>query len=349
MRQIYRSIRFILIALSATLLVVACQPTTVEQSPEVTADCRIVNHELGETQICGQPQKVAVISPHLLDNILALGVQPAAFAQAVSPGIEAFDNPIEQIPYIGKWVTTQPIGLGSRNTPSLERLKRLQPDLILGEPWQKSQYSLLSQIAPTLLFNEKGTPNEIESWQQNIIEVAKALGREDKLKALLAAHDAQIAKARTALLPVLKAYPRVFLMSTNVGLTQPKSGSDTSLLRLLQEIGFKIIPPPGFTGSRVPLSWEVIPDIEADLIIVAAWDDDLALNPEDSRPESSMEATWAKDPLLNSMPLFQQGRVLFGDYYLWGGVTRGPLSDQLILESLPDLLLPTVKETKSGA
>ncbi|MEN8444323.1 MAG: ABC transporter substrate-binding protein [Cyanobacteria bacterium J06555_13] len=344
MCQIYQSIRFILIALSATLLVVACQPAAVDQPTGVTADCRIVNHELGETQICGQPQKVAVISPRILDSMLALGVQPTAFAQAVRPGIEVFDNPTEQIPYIGKWVTTQPIGLGSRNTPSLERLKQLQPDLIMGEPWQSGFSKVMNQIAPTLFFNDAQDPNEIGSWQQDITEIARALGKEEAVNDVLAQHEAQIARARAALQPVLKAYPRISLITANVEMTQLKSGFDTSLARLLEEIGFEVLLPPGYTGnSSIALSWEIIPSIDSDLMIVAAWDSDLALNPEDSTPQNSMRDQWAQNPLLNSMPTFQQGRVIFVDYYLSGGVTRGPLSDQVILESLPDLLLRTVK------
>lgn len=46
------------------------------------------------------------------------------------------------------------------------------------------------------------------------------------------------------------------------------------------------------------------------------------------------------------MPAFQQGRVFFVDYYLWSGVMRGPLSDKLILEALPDLLLSSVERAE---
>ncbi|VEP13004.1 hypothetical protein H1P_1770011 [Hyella patelloides LEGE 07179] len=56
-----------------------------------------------------------------------------------------------------------------------------------------------------------------------------------------------------------------------------------------------------------------------------------------------LEKKWAQKPLLKSMPVFQQGRVFFVDSYLWSGHTRGPLTDQLILEALPDLLLDSVK------
>jgi ABC-type Fe3+-hydroxamate transport system substrate-binding protein len=73
----------------------------------------------------------------LCQQNLALGVQPAGFAQNVNPRIKIFDNLTEQIPYLGKWVTTKPMGLGTHNSPSLERLTQLQPDIILGADWQR--------------------------------------------------------------------------------------------------------------------------------------------------------------------------------------------------------------------
>lgn len=357
------------LGLCTVALIVACDRTTYQEgnrtayqegnrvsnssdnsSAGTSESCRLVEHEIGETEVCGQPQNVAVISPHILDSMLALGVQPAAFAQAVSPGIKIFDNPIEQIPYIGKWVTTQPIGLGSRNMPSLERLKLLQPDLILGESWQKSSYDILNKIAPTLLFDDHSDPNIVGSWQQDITEIAQALGREEQVEDLLAKNKAQIAQVQESLQPLIDAYPRVFFLTSNVRMTKIKSGSDTSLARLLGEMGFEIVLPPSDTGTKsVSLSMEVVPSIDSDFMIVAAWDNDLALNPEESTPQSSIQAQWAKNPLLSSMPLYQQGRMVFVDYYLSGGVSRGPLSDQVILESLPDLLLPIIKEAKSGA
>ncbi|NEQ86363.1 MAG: ABC transporter substrate-binding protein, partial [Moorea sp. SIO2I5] len=48
------------------------------QSP--TSDCRTVAHDLGETQICGQPQKVVALSAYNLDLLLSLNMQPAGYA-----------------------------------------------------------------------------------------------------------------------------------------------------------------------------------------------------------------------------------------------------------------------------
>jgi iron complex transport system substrate-binding protein len=236
------------------------------------------------------------------------------------------------------------MGLGDRNSPSLERLTLLQPDLILGEESNnKDEYFLLTQIAPTLLFSDLKNPDEIQSWQQDIDGIAKALGKQDQVEELLAAYDRQIAQARAALQPVLQAYPRVFIMASNAGATVPESQPESTVGKLLQEIGFEIIRPPGFADSRATISWEILPQIETDLIIVMSWSKYVALNSEDTMPKDTAQKKWAQNSLLNSMAVFQQGRVFFVDYYLWSGVTRGPLSERLILEALPDLLLSSVK------
>ena len=355
--MIFRPIRFLLLMLSLALLIVACQTDSVKQastpstgsgSTSTADDCRIVEHSMGKTEVCGQPEKVVALSPHILDSILALGIQPAGLAQSVNSKIKIYDDPSAQIPYLGKWITTQPIGLGVHTAPSLERLTQLQPDLILGEDWQGDKYSLLSQIAPTLLFSDRQDPNKIQSWEQDIDGIAKALGREAQVKQLLAAHEKQIAQAREALQPVLQAYPRIFLIASNLRATDLESQPESTVGRLLEEIGFEIVRPPGFADSRTAISWEIVPKIETDLVIVMTWDNYVSWNPEDTMSEAAMQEKWAQNPLLNSMPVFQQGRVFFVDYYLWSGVTRGPLSDRLILEALPDLLLKSVEEKNSA-
>ena len=353
-RQIRQLILFLLLMLSVALLIVACQNFSVEQPPTAssskpaTNNCRIVKHSMGKTEVCGQPEKVVALSPHILDSILALGVQPAGLAQSVNSKSKIYDNPSAQIPYLGQWVTTQPIGLGVHTAPSLERLTQLQPDLILGEDWQNDKYPLLTQIAPTLLFSETKNPNQIQSWQQDIEGIAEALGREAQVKQLLAAHEKQIAQAREALQPVLQAYPRIFLIASNLRATDLESQPESTVGRLLEEIGFEIVRPSGFANSRATISWEIVPKIETDLVIVMTWDNYVSWNPEDTMSEAAMQEKWAQNPLLNSMPAFQQGRVFFVDYYLWSGVTRGPLSDKLILESLPNLLRTSVEEKNSA-
>jgi iron complex transport system substrate-binding protein len=116
--------------------------------------------------------------------------------------------------------------------------------------------------------------------------------------------------------------------------TQPKS----TTARLLRELGFKIVESPGVLGEG-EMSWEMLPEIETDLMIVLSWSDDSF-----DHPEAILHEKWTNNSLLNSMPIFQQNRVFLVDYQLWGSNIRGPLTDRLILEALPDLLMSSMEE-----
>jgi ABC-type Fe3+-hydroxamate transport system substrate-binding protein len=57
-------------------------------------------------------------------------------------------------------------------------------------------------------------------------------------------------------------------------------------------------------------------------------------------PQERLKENWNKNPLLKAIPAARAERVLFVDYQLWGSMTRGPITDQLILQRLPELLSP---------
>ncbi|NEQ87897.1 MAG: ABC transporter substrate-binding protein [Moorea sp. SIO2I5] len=142
-------------------------------SPSATpSECQTIQHNLGETQICGQPQKVVVLGPNLLELLLVLEVQPVGYADYFSFPYREFDQPDQQIPHLGERITSQPSNVGSLFEPSLEAIAKLKPDLILGifEAHQ-NKYPLLSEIAPTLLLNYR--PDQ--GWQQNLQVIANAL------------------------------------------------------------------------------------------------------------------------------------------------------------------------------
>lgn len=63
-----------------------------------TGDCQTVRHLGGETQICGQPQRIVVLNSKMLDIVLSLGVQPIGYAEIFSNRRGDFDQPSQQIP-----------------------------------------------------------------------------------------------------------------------------------------------------------------------------------------------------------------------------------------------------------
>jgi iron complex transport system substrate-binding protein len=325
--------------------------TSDRPSPVNSESCRLIQHEMGETEVCGQPQKVVALSPHMLDNMLALGVQPVAYAESRDSKIQTYNNPTEQIPYLGKWVTTKPIGLGSRESPSLERLTLLKPDLILGEKFaSEDKYSLLTQIAPTLLFDDKLADGQ-HSWQKNINEIGKALSREDQAKELLINYSEKVIAVREQLASVVKAHPRMLVIESDSQSHNIFLAEYNLAAKLLQEIGFEIVSSKN--SSILPeskpfedfsqISIELLPQIETDFICVLAWAN------EDYNPQRALKQVWEINPLLKQVPAFKEGHIFFVSYNLWGSLTRGPLTDQLILEALPDLLLNSVEEEKPNA
>jgi iron complex transport system substrate-binding protein len=336
--------QYIGLVMVTVILITACQ-TGVPNSHNLksgqvpSTDCRVVKHAGGKTTICGQPQKVVALEPKMLGMMLALDVQPSAYAEAYLLRQRQFDNPSRQIPHLGNFVTTQPINLGDRTNPSLETLTLLKPDLILGMKFQENQ--LLSAIAPTVLID-----NTQETWQDNIPIVAKALHREDKVQQLIASHKQQLAKVRTQLAPLVNTHPRVLNVICNQSMDYMEIRYHGGIVRLLEEIGFQPVLLKDVErkpGVRPQINLEILSQLDADIIVVQTWLDHWNGTSTYNVPLEALKQKWTKNPLLHNSRAWQEGRVYFVDYKLWGGFLSGPIADSLMLEQLPTLLLSHIQ------
>jgi len=309
-----------------------------EQSPEsaiapTQADCRSVDHDAGETKICQQPKRVVALSMHMLDLLLALDQQPIGYTPVNLVLTERFYQPKQQIPYLGNYVTTQPVNVGSRSEPSLETLVILNPDLILGETgFHQKIYPQLSQISPTLLFGG-ALQNQ---WQQSLQAIAKALHCPRKADRVIVTHRQHIASSRMALAEVISSLPLCLLLGTG-DLQQPiqlRTGGDYAG-GLLQDVGFTLVTPSKTrsTAGEITISLEIIPQLAPNLVIVQAWNTD-----EIDSPLETVRRQWQQSPILQSMEASQTGRVYFVDYQLWS-ISRGPVAAELVLQQLEALLL----------
>ncbi|NDJ17903.1 iron-siderophore ABC transporter substrate-binding protein [Myxacorys almedinensis] len=348
-RQVRLSLhRYIGLVIVTVILITACQSgipnsRNLDSSQSPSTDCRAVKHAGGETTICGQPQKIAALEPKLLSMMLALDAQPSAYADAYLVRSRQFDNPSKQIPYLGKFVTSQPINLGDRNNPSLESLTLLKPDLILGMKSQESK--LLSAIASTVLID-----NKEENWQENIQILAKALHREDNVQQVIASHKQHLAEVRTKLAPLVNSHPRVLTVVCNQSMDYIEISYSGDSVQLLEEIGFQSVLLKDVerrSGVRPQVTIETLSQLDADIIIVQTWLDDWDGKSTYNVPLEELKQKWAKNPLLQNSRAWREGRVHFVDYQLWGSVIGGPIADSLILEQLPKLLLSPV-QSNSG-
>ena len=360
MLMISKILKLMFLAFITSWVVLACSSsdTTVQQTSNTNQsnnNCRTIEHALDTTEICGQPEKIVVLSPHHLDLLLSLGYQPAGYGfPYATPGTpqpeDKFDNPARQIPYLGDQVTTQPVNLGLGGEPSLEKLAALKPDVIFGEIRNKGSYDLLKQIAPTLIWDVRTVGGQ---WQQTIKDMAKVLGDEQRAEKAIATHQKAIDEARQDFASVVEKYPKLLLLGMSrlqdqVAVIQP----DTYLGEVMQGVGFEIVSLPSVKTNKpsVPISVEALPQLnEADIIIVLGYSPDSEATIDTSSEKSldsfvqtsqskSAKQSWQSNKIANSLEASQSDRVYFTTYYLWNGL-NGPNGTQLILEELRDFLL----------
>ncbi|URD52966.1 iron-siderophore ABC transporter substrate-binding protein [Chroococcidiopsis sp. CCNUC1] len=290
-----------------------------------TSSCQVIQHISGKTQVCGQPQQVVALSPPLLDIMLALGVQPLAYAEVDLFTRRKFDKPEAQIPFLGKYITTKPINLGSRDRPSQELLLWLKPDLILGEPeYNKNNYHLLAKIAPTLLFRIQ----EKDDWQQHISAIARALGREERAKQVIAEYKQQIAQTKAALAPIAAQQRRILVLGFGRLIADSfVLDPEEFVCGILQELGFEIITVGSREQERFSLSLEVLPQIETDAILIL---------PSGNNTIANAQQQWSENPILRSLSADRGGKVYFTDFQLTR--IRGPIAAETFVNRMREIL-----------
>ncbi|PIG94309.1 iron dicitrate-binding protein [Gloeocapsopsis sp. IPPAS B-1203] len=319
----HRRLKIIVLSVLTCLLVTACGTIRHINSPNVSvaSNCQIVKHDVGETQICGQPETIAALSPPLLDILLSLGIQPAAYAEVNPLSDRVFSRPSEQIPYLGKRVTSQPVNLGDRQNPSIETLLQLKPNLILGENYLEINYKLYSKIAPTLLYEVQG-----DRWQQVILQIGQALGREAQAQQTLINHNQRLAQIKAQLAPVIAQQKILVLGFANEISSSFLFDRNDFVCGLLADLGFQVVNPEEERSSGI-FSVEVLPQIDTDVILVL---------PSGENTVENAKRQWSQNSILRSLPAVQNQKVYFIDYQLTR--IRGPIAAEVLINRIQELL-----------
>jgi iron complex transport system substrate-binding protein len=274
----------------------------------------------------------------MLEILLALGVQPVGYADYFPSPVAKFDNPSQQILFLGERVTNQPINLGTADDPSLETIAQLEPDLILGDTYANEDESeLLSQIAPTLLF----TYAVDEDWQEQMRVVAKALGKSEQAEAVIAQHSERVAQAKTALEPVVNQYPKILLLGSEqieAGIEIDPYNHDSYCSSLLEDVGFELVFPPNSAGKEAQggqVSLELLTQLDADSILIQAYNTDFGNGREDLVNEqiAAVQQQWNNNAIAQSLSASQQNQVYFTSAYLCRALP-GPIGAEIFLEQL---------------
>ncbi|UKP00857.1 iron-siderophore ABC transporter substrate-binding protein [Nostoc sp. UHCC 0870] len=186
-RKWFYHIKLFLIITLAVIFLKGCytfssQETYSSKVKSLTSECRIIKHELGESCIPLQPQRIIALDETSMEALLALDLKPVA---AIQPNIAG-----SIIPKLGKKAEGV-VSLGKDSQPNIEKMVQLNPDLILGFSISAEQYKLFSQIAPTVTFDYIQF-----GWKDAFSRIAETTGKSEQAKKLLDEYQQRVEKIR---------------------------------------------------------------------------------------------------------------------------------------------------------
>ena len=282
-----------------------------------------VEHIHGETTIPEQPTRVVSVGLTEQDTLLQLGVVPVGVTEWYG----------EQPSAIWPWARdllgdAEPEVLTTSNGFEFEKIAALEPDLIVGTNAgiTKKDYELLSAIAPTVT-NVPGSPGYVSSWQDQALQVARALGREEDGQALV--DDGETAYADAA-----AAHPEWEGLTATFSQGAPYDGSlyvypDGLNTDFLTDLGFEItagledFSPDGYQAQ---ISAENVGRMEADVVVFATESEEQFQELQDFGTIGNLEAV-------------SGNRAVYTDEVLTGAIYFiTPLSLEYVLDELTPML-----------
>ena len=263
-------------------------------SEQTVGECRIIQHELGETCVPTDPQRIATLSLYTLAHAIGLGIKPI--------GSTRVDDRY-YVPYLeGK---LDGIDILGNERPNFEKLLLLRPDLVLGLNWNEADYPILSQIAPTVLDYWDGT----ENWRDHLDFVAEILGKQEAAEQAWADYYQRIEELKEALGDRYhgKTISLVFVAPGVIFSEVQGSFADS----ILKDVGLQrpaaqdVIVP----HSQLQFSEETLEIADGDFLFIGG----LTVEDKDKVQEIIQEPLWQK------LRAVQEGHVYIIDYMTWRG------------------------------
>ena len=304
---------FLFVILSSS----ACTPTDSTQvSPD--SECRMIQHAEGETCVPNNPQRIVDLAG--LDYALSLGVKPIASNSIYGSQLYLQDR-VDGIADIGR-----------DDTPSLERIIELKPDLIIVESFSTLSYDLLSNIAPTVLipYDHSG------KWKEVFMRYAEILDKTEQAQQVMSRYGQRLKQFQqqmgTRVTETEVSIVRVYPTHINLYLKDSFCGTilaDAGLSRPSSQ-NFSASEANTLFGNQIQyeISRELIPDADGDAIFLWTFGhrDDIARQAQSAKEELKA------DPLWSTLTAVQQDQVyeVPGEYW----IGDGPIAANLVIDDL---------------
>ena len=149
-----KNIKFVLTLILLVTFIISCSNKTSNDN-EQSKDTVTIKHELGETTVAINPQKIVVLDFGILDTLDFMEVNVSALPQKNLPK------------YLEKYESNSYLDTGTLKEINFEKIDELNPDLIIMSSRMRESYEELSKIAPTLYMETNGQ-DFINSFKANI-------------------------------------------------------------------------------------------------------------------------------------------------------------------------------------
>ncbi|NQX67272.1 ABC transporter substrate-binding protein [Paenibacillus alba] len=310
----------LIMAVTLLFLLAACSSNTgpvQQEQKKATPDksTRTITHLKGTAVIPAKINKIVVLSAAYIDHLLTIGEKPSGVNVEVRYGGD-------YLPYLASKLTGVPL-VGSADSPNLEAIAQLDPDVILIESrTAEKTYEQLQKIAPTIVLGNEWLAYESDTtfWTKDLLTIAEMYDKVDVAKEQIAQLEVKASKVREkikALDNKKLAYLRV--REKNLQL-YAQNGHPTNVL-LYHDLGFA---PSALTpkDQRADLSMEKIPELQADYIFL-----EVDPNGRDNRKSMNESALWKNNAAVLNNKLYETDS--FWLFKGWGVIGRGEIIDEI--------------------
>lgn len=275
----------------------------------------VISHDAGELRLAAPPERIVALNWWLAEHLLALGVTPVGVADA-----EGYRE----------WVVAPELpesvqSVGQRQSPNLEAIRALEPDLILVSGHMMAAVPALQNIAPTLV----QTTYEADSspWDRardHLITLGRVLDREARARTVIAEAEQDLAATREQLSEAGLGDQEAFIVRFLDDRRLRIHGDNSMLNQALEQAGLDNAwnRPTNLWGFTAGTLADLGGHPDAWLIYIRPW------------PEADRERLQAS-PLWPWLPMARSDRIAgVGPVWTFGGVTSVPRMARMLAEEL---------------
>ncbi len=242
--------------------------------------------------------KIASMSIHMTNNLLALGIKPAG--SAIGGGVGDF------LPHV-KAMLDGTVKLGVVGDSDMEAVLGLKPDYIfIDQHFGGEQRAELEKIAPVV-----STDLDAGTWRDHLNQVAAHFGLEEKAAAFISDYEARADLVRQAIEKEVGEGAKAMAIRVTAKELRVQSAARPLGPIMFQDL--KLKPANGVEDISLdepyaPISKEVLPDFAADVIF-------LLVNNDDDAKRSFAELE--KNPLWMNLKAVKNNHVYALDGQKW--------------------------------